>query len=33
MRRLINDLQPFERVGLALLLAFLVIGQAERLLP
>ena len=33
MRRLINDLQPFERVGLALLFAFLVIGQAERLLP
>lgn len=27
IRRLINDLKPFERVGVALLLAVLVIGQ------
>jgi hypothetical protein len=27
IRRLVNELQPFERVGVALLLAALVIGQ------
>lgn len=33
MRRLINELQPFERVGYALLFAALVFTHAERLLP
>lgn len=28
LTRLINELQPFERVGIALLLAALIIGQS-----
>ncbi|MGF7008135.1 hypothetical protein J2X50_003505 [Aminobacter sp. BE322] len=33
IRRFINDMQPFERVGVALKLAILVYVLAERFLP